>query len=430
MIGISRYPAKEEWNELLERTSVSTGSLTDTVERVFSRVKTHKDEAVKAYEQQFDQVKLACLQVQDQEFDEAEGLVPPRLKEAIAVAADNIRTFHQSQIHEESPVETMPGVVCWRKNVPIEKVGLYIPGGSAPLFSTVLMLGIPAVLAGCPHIILCTPPNKDGKVHPAVLYAAQHIGLREIYKAGGVQAIAAMTYGTETIPAVYKIFGPGNQYVMAAKSYAFQRGVAIDMPAGPSEVLVMADDSSNPAFVAADLLAQAEHGPDSQAILVTDSEQVLQDVYNQLALQIEELPRKELAAKSLRNSFLVLLESLQDMMLFSNTYAPEHLIISTKNPEQVASQVVNAGSVFLGHYSPESAGDYASGTNHSLPTSGFARSYGGVSLDSFIRKITFQNLTSGGFAALGPHIQEMANAEGLFAHMNAATLRLNNLNHV
>lgn len=430
MIEISRYPSREKWGELMERSSISTGSLADTVERVFSRVKNHRDEAVKAYEQQFDQVKLSQLQVTDQELDEASDHVSAELKVAIEVATRNIRAFHESQKHLEETVETMPGVFCWRKIIPIEKVGLYIPGGTAPLFSTVLMLGIPAVLAGCSRIILCSPPNKEGKIHPAILYAAQYIGLREIYKAGGVQAIAAMTYGTESIPSVYKIFGPGNQFVMAAKSYTLNLGISIDMPSGPSEVLVIADESCNPSFVAADLLAQAEHGPDSQSILVTDSEAVLEEVHAQLAIQIEVLPRKELAEKSLRNSYLVLLESASDMIQFSNAYAPEHLIIATRDPEVLASEVINAGSVFIGHYSPESAGDYASGTNHSLPTSGYARSYSGVSLDSFVKKVTFQKLSPKGFEQLGPYIEVMAETEGLFAHKNATTLRLNNLNHV
>lgn len=418
------YPDKSQWADILKRPVMNTESLFDTVRTVIGRVKAEGDRAVLDYEEQFDKVRLQALAVSAAELDEAEALISPELKDAIRLAKANIETFHAAQRFEGRKVETQPGVTCWQKAVPIEKVGLYIPGGTAPLFSTVLMLAVPAKIAGCGEIVLCTPPGRDGKVHPAVLFAARVAGVDRIFKAGGIQAIAAMAYGTESVPRVYKIFGPGNQYVTAAKQLVSLRDVAIDMPAGPSEVEVLADATANPAFVAADLLSQAEHGVDSQAVLVTTSEALQQAVKAEVERQLALLPRKEIAARSLENSKLILVRDMDEALALTNAYAPEHLIVETADYLSVAARVVNAGSVFLGSLSPESAGDYASGTNHTLPTNGYARAYSGVSLDSFIRKITFQEITPEGIRRIGPAIETMAANEHLDAHKNAVTLRL------
>lgn len=417
-------PDKSQWATLLKRPTLDTESLFDTVKAIIERVKTEGDRAVLDYEVQFDKVSLNSLSVSAQEMDEAEALVSDELKAAIRLSAQNIETFHAAQRFNGAKVETQPGVTCWQKAVAIEKVGLYIPGGTAPLFSTVLMLALPARIAGCREIVLCTPPARDGKVHPAVLYAARVAGVSRIFKAGGVQAIAAMAYGTESVPKVYKIFGPGNQYVTAAKQLVSLRDVAIDMPAGPSEVEVLADESANPTFVAADLLSQAEHGVDSQALLITTSATLQQAVKAEVERQLALLPRKEIAEKSLANSKLIVVSSMDEALEMTNQYAPEHLIIETTNPEEEAARVVNAGSVFLGSYSPESAGDYASGTNHTLPTNGYAKAYSGVSLDSFIRKITFQQLTLEGIQRIGPAIEIMAANEHLDAHKQAVAVRI------
>lgn len=417
-------PDKDQWANLLKRPTLDTESLFDTVKAIIERVKTEGDRAVLDYEVQFDKVSLSSLSVSAQEMDEAEALVSDELKAAIRLSAQNIETFHAAQRFNGAKVETQPGVTCWQKAVAIEKVGLYIPGGTAPLFSTVLMLALPARIAGCREIVLCTPPARDGKVHPAVLYAARVAGVSRIFKAGGVQAIAAMAYGTESVPKVYKIFGPGNQYVTAAKQLVSLRDVAIDMPAGPSEVEVLADESANPTFVAADLLSQAEHGVDSQALLITTSAALQQAVKAEVERQLALLPRKEIAEKSLANSKLIVVSSMDEALEMTNQYAPEHLIIETTNPEEEAAHVVNAGSVFLGSYSPESAGDYASGTNHTLPTNGYAKAYSGVSLDSFIRKITFQQLTLEGIQRIGPAIEIMAANEHLDAHKQAVAVRI------
>ncbi len=422
------YPAKAEWATLLQRPVLEMEQLFDTVRAVIADVRSNGDKAVIAMEEKFDKVSLSSLAVTEDEIVEAESLVDDDLKEAIALAKHNIETFHKSQVTGVDKIETTPGVNCWRKSVAIQKVGLYIPGGMAPLFSTVLMLAIPARIAGCNEIVLCTPPSKDGKVNPAILYAAKVAGVHRIFKAGGIQAIAAMAYGTESVPKVYKIFGPGNQYVMAAKQLVGMRDVAIDMPAGPSEVEVIADETTNPVFAAADLLSQAEHGVDSQVVLVTTSASMLEKIAKEVERQLEALPRKEIAARSLANSKLVLVHDRNEAIELSNVYAPEHLIIETKDYLEVADNVVNAGSVFLGSYSPESAGDYASGTNHTLPTNGYATAYSGVSLDSFIRKITFQELTPAGITAIGPAIEVMASNEQLDGHKNAVTVRLKELN--
>jgi histidinol dehydrogenase len=397
------------------------------VQDVLDAVKKEGDKAVAAYTQKFDGVTMDHAIVSEAAINEAVLDLAPALKEAIQLAAKNIRCFHEAQVNGPVSIETMPGVSCWRKSVGIDKVGLYIPGGSAPLFSTVLMLGIPAVIAGCKEIILCTPPSKDGSVHPAILYAASVVGIKRIYKIGGVQAIAAMAYGTETVPQVYKIFGPGNQYVTAAKQLVQESGVAIDMPAGPSEVCVLADESCNPAFVASDLLSQAEHGPDSQVLLVSTSRKVVDQINDALASQLAELPRKGIAQQALENSKAIVVDSMEYAIFIVNSYAAEHLIIACKNDEAVAEQITNAGSVFLGNYSPESVGDYASGTNHTLPTSGYARAYSGVSVDSFVKKITYQKLTPAGLQAIGAAVETMAAAEGLEAHKNAITIRLQTL---
>ena len=423
------YPDRSEWSGLLTRPSFARESLMDTVKRIMDNVKANGDEALSRYTLQFDKASLSGFRVTDQEFVSAPDMCSPELLEAIGIAAGNIRKFHSVQLHNDVPVDTMPGVKCWRETRPIEKVGLYIPGGSAPLFSSVLMLGIPAIIAGCKQIVLCTPPDSKGNIHPAIIAAAKHIGINEIYKVGGIQAIAAMTYGTETVPAVYKILGPGNQYVTAAKQYASTFGVAIDMPAGPSEVLIMADNTCNPAFVASDLLSQAEHGPDSQVILLTCDTTLPGKVEKEINIQLESLSRKDLAKQSLTHSRIIVLENTCDMVEMSNMYAPEHLIIAMDSANSLVKNIVNAGSVFLGHYSPESAGDYASGTNHALPTSGYAKAYSGVSVDSFIKKITFQNITRNGFELIGPCIETMASAELLEAHKYAATIRLKDKNN-
>lgn len=418
------YPDKAQWADLLKRPVMNTEDLFDTVRSVINRVKAEGDRAVLAYEEQFDKVQLASLAVSEEEWAEADSLIDEELKQAIRLAKQNIETFHAAQRFEGKKVTTSAGVTCWQKAVPIEKVGLYIPGGTAPLFSTVLMLAVPAKIAGCGEIVLCTPPGRDGKVHPAVLFAAKVAGVSRIFKAGGIQAIASMAYGTESVPRVYKIFGPGNQYVTAAKQLVSLRDVAIDMPAGPSEVEVLADETANPAFVAADLLSQAEHGVDSQAMLITTSESLQQAVKAEVERQLDLLPRKEIASKSLANSKLIVVRSLDEAIELTNAYAPEHLIIETADYLSVAERVVNAGSVFLGHLSPESAGDYASGTNHTLPTNGYAKAYSGVSLDSFIRKITFQEIQPEGIRHIGPAIEVMAANEHLDAHKNAITVRL------
>ena len=421
------YPDKAVWKEMLRRPTLNMAALAEKVGVILKNVETNGDKAVTEYEEQFDHVKLESLTVTPEELKEAEAQVPIELKVAILLAQRNIYTFHKKQKFEGKKVETMEGVTCWQKAVGIEKVGLYIPGGTAPLFSTVLMLAVPAKIAGCKEIVLCTPPDKEGKIHPAILYAAQVAGVSKIFKAGGVQAIGAMAYGTESVPKVYKIFGPGNQYVMAAKQQVSLHDVAIDMPAGPSEVEVIADETANPAFVAADLLSQAEHGVDSQVVLVTTSEKLLEEVEYEVQHQLSRLPRWEIAEKSLANSKLILVKDMDEAIGLTNEYAPEHLIIETKDYMELAEKVVNAGSVFLGAYTPESAGDYASGTNHTLPTNGYAKAYSGVSLDSFIRKITFQEINREGIQNIGPAIEVMAANEHLDAHKNAVSVRLNSL---
>ena len=421
------YPHKSEWAELLRRPTQDVSTLFEKVGTILKDVKANGDKAVLEYAEKFDHVKLESLAVTEAEMKEAEAQVPIELKVAILLAQRNIYTFHKKQKFEGKKVETMEGVTCWQKAVGIEKVGLYVPGGTAPLFSTVLMLAVPAKIAGCKEIVLCTPPNKEGKVNPAILYAAQVAGVSKIFKAGGVQAIGAMAYGTESVPKVYKIFGPGNQYVMAAKQMVAMHDVAIDMPAGPSEVEVIADETANPKFVAADLLSQAEHGLDSQVVLVTTSEKLLEEVEYEVQHQLARLPRWQIAEKSLVNSKLVLVKDMEEAIELTNEYAPEHLIIETKDYMELAEKVVNAGSVFLGSYTPESAGDYASGTNHTLPTNGYAKAYSGVSLDSFIRKITFQEINREGIQNIGPAIEVMAAHEQLDAHKNAVTVRLNSL---
>ena len=419
-----KYPDRSQWDEILKRPVLNTESLFDTVRDIINRVRVGGDRTVMEYEAMFDKAELTSLAVTLEEIEEAEKEVPIELKAAIYLAKRNIEAFHAAQRFEGKKVDTMEGVTCWQKAVAIEKVGLYIPGGTAPLFSTVLMLAIPAKIAGCKEIVLCTPPDKNGKVHPAILFAAHLAGVSKIFKAGGVQAIASMAYGTESIPKVYKIFGPGNQYVTAAKQLVSLRDVAIDMPAGPSEVEVLADESANPVFVAADLLSQAEHGVDSQAVLITTSEKLQTEVVYEVERQLGYLNRRDIAEKSLANSKLILVKDMDEALELTNAYAPEHLIIETKNYMEVSGRIINAGSVFLGAFSPESAGDYASGTNHTLPTNGYAKAYSGVSLDSFIRKITFQEILPDGMAAIGPAIEVMAANEHLDAHKNAVTVRL------
>lgn len=424
---VIKYPAKEEWSEIVKRPHLDVSQLNATVQGVLDDVKNHGDEAVKRYEEKFDHAHLDSLAVTEAEIEEAEKTVSQKLKDALHLAHHNIAEFHHSQKFDGVKVETCPGVTCWQKSVAIEKVGLYIPGGTAPLFSTVLMLATPAKIAGCKEIVLCTPPNKEGKVNPAILMAAKIAGVSKIFKAGGVQAIGAMAYGTESVPKVYKIFGPGNQFVMAAKQQVSLHDVAIDMPAGPSEVCLIADETANPVFAAADLLSQAEHGFDSQVFFITTSEKVLDDVKNEVEVQLERLPRKEMAQTSLDNSKFILVKTEEEAIDLCNTYAPEHLIIATANYEQLAEKVVNAGSVFLGNYACESAGDYASGTNHTLPTHGYALAYNGVNLDSYNRKITFQYLTEEGIRNIGNAVVTMAENEQLEAHANAMRLRVNSL---
>lgn len=424
---IYRFPTEEQVREIITRPTKDAKDLTATVSAVLARIKSEGDAAVLDYERLFDKVELKALAVTDEEFADAEALVSAELKAALQLAHDNIARFHEAQRYSGINVETSPGVRCWQKSVPIERVGLYIPGGTAPLFSTVLMLATPARIAGCSEIALCTPPQKDGSVHPAILMAARIAGVSKVFKAGGVQAIGALAYGTESVPKVFKIFGPGNQYVQCAKQLVSLADVAIDMPAGPSEVEVIADETANPAFVAADLLSQAEHGTDSQVLLVTTSESMIAAVEAEVNKQLAALPRKEIAAASLANSRLVLVGSSAEALALSNRYAPEHLIIETADAESLAAKVVNAGSVFIGHLTPESAGDYASGTNHTLPTNGYATAYSGVNLDAFCRKITYQKITPEGLQSIGRAVELMAAAEQLDAHKNAMTLRLQSL---
>lgn len=422
-------PPRDTWTEILKRPVFEVSDLFGKVQSILNEIKMNGDEALQKFTLQFDGVKLDSFLVTEEELNEAEQLIDEELKSAINLASTNIQAFHSAQIIQTKKIETTPGVICWQKSVAIEKVGLYIPGGSAPLFSTVLMLVIPAQIAGCKKIVLCSPPNKEGKIHPAILYAAKFSGVTQIYKLGGVQAIGAMAYGTETVQKIYKIFGPGNQYVTAAKQLVSINDVAIDMPAGPSEVMVIADETSDAAFVASDLLSQAEHGADSQVVLITNSLEMVENVLTEIELQIKNLPRGKTAAKALENSILIVMENHEDQIELINEYAPEHLIISTKNYSDYIDKIVNAGSVFLGENTPESAGDYASGTNHTLPTNGWARSYSGVNLDSFLKKITFQEISIEGLKNIGQAIEIMAAAEELEAHKNAVTLRLKKLNY-
>lgn len=426
-MNIIKYPAREEWASIVERPHLDVTELNQTVANVLADIRQRGDEAVKGYELKFDHVDLDSLAVSDDEMADAESKISKQLREAIELAHENIQKFHESQRFRSKKVETQPGVVCWQKSVAIEKVGLYIPGGTAPLFSTVLMLATPAKIAGCKEIVLCTPPDRQGCVNPAILVAARVAGVNRIFKIGGVQAIGAMAYGTESVPKVYKIFGPGNQYVMAAKQQVSLHDVAIDMPAGPSEVCVVADDMASPEFVAADLLSQAEHGVDSQVVLITTSHKLIDDVQQEVDRQLDRLPRKEIAQRALENSLIILVRDLKEAMELSNAYAPEHLVLQTTNYEEMAERVVNAGSVFLGQYACESAGDYASGTNHTLPTHGYATAYNGVNLDSYCRKVTFQHLTEEGVRSIGRAVELMAEAEQLDAHKNAMTVRINSL---
>ncbi len=428
MIQVYNQPEQKNWASLLARPSFDAQELLPRVQAIIEDVRLSGDAAVLQYTNDFDKVQLKSIELNEDIKANAETKLSASLKAAIQLAKGNIEKFHQAQLQKMERIETMPGVWCWRKSVGIETVGIYIPGGTAPLFSTVLMLGIPAKIAGCKKIILCTPPNdNEGNIHPAIIYAATLVGVTHIYTIGGVQAIAAMAYGTDTIPKVNKIFGPGNQYVTAAKQLVQQAGVAIDMPAGPSEVCVWADDAAIPSFVAADLLSQAEHGADSQVLLVASNEKVVENVQAELAIQLEQLSRKELASKALANSKAIILNNIADALLLVNQYAPEHLILSIENAEIIAEKVTNAGSVFIGNYSPESVGDYASGTNHTLPTNGYAHAYSGVSVDSFVKKITFQQLTERGLINIGQAVMEMANAESLDAHGNAVAVRLNDI---
>lgn len=424
---IIKYPQREQWAALVKRPNLDVSALFDTVNTVLSEIKANGDQAVKFYEEKFDKVKLNTLLVTADEIETAVSVVSEELKQAILTAHANISKFHSAQKFTGHKIETTAGVFCWQKAVAIEKVGLYIPGGTAPLFSTVLMLAVPAQIAGCKEIVLCTPPDKNGNVHPAILFAAKTAGVHKIFKAGGIQAIAAMAYGTESVPKVYKIFGPGNQYVTAAKQLVSLREVAIDMPAGPSEVQVIADETANPDFIAADFLSQAEHGVDSQSILVTTDDALIARVEVAINKQLNELPRKEITAKALVHSRIILLKDMNEVIDFTNLYAPEHLIIQARDYSVLAEKVENAGSVFLGAFTPESAGDYASGTNHTLPTNGYARAYSGVNLDSFIKKITFQEISADGIRNLGDTIRIMAENEELEAHRNAVTVRLNTL---
>lgn len=421
---ISNYPTKNTWSELVKRPAIKREQLSELIVNIFDEVEKNRDQALIDFNKKFDQAQVEKINVSDKEIDNAASLISDELKNAIQIAKENITKFHASQILEIEKIETTKGVICWRENRAIEKVGIYIPGGTAPLFSTVLMLAIPAKLAGCNEIILCTPPDKNGNINPAILYTAKLCGITKIFKTGGAQAIAAMTFGTESIPNVYKIFGPGNQFVVAAKEYSQRFGVSIDMPAGPSEVLVIADENAVPEFCAADLLSQAEHGNDSQVIFISTDVKIFNQTITETEKQVKELPRNEFAEKSLENSHFILLKTIDEALEFSNQYAPEHLILAVENFENYIDKIQNAGSVFLGNYSCESAGDYASGTNHTLPTNGFAKNYSGVSLDSFVKKITFQNLSKEGLQNLGKTIEIMAEAEGLFAHKNAVSIRL------
>jgi histidinol dehydrogenase len=428
MIRIYQEPLIGQWNDIIARPSLEASNLIPVVQSVIEKVKIEGDKALINFTKQFDKVNLSGITLQKSFIQKAEEALPASLKAAIQNAKLNIEKFHQTQVQKVERVETMSGVWCWRKSVAIESVGIYIPGGTAPLFSTVLMLAIPAKLAGCKNIVLCTPPmNDEGEIHPAIIYAASLVGVEQIYTVGGVQAIAAMAYGTETIPKVHKIFGPGNQYVTAAKQLIQQAGIAIDMPAGPSEVCVWADETADPDFVAADLLSQAEHGADSQVLLITSTIEIANAINDALEKQLKLLPRKELASKALENSKAIVLANKETAMALINEYAPEHLILSIEGAEIMAEKVVNAGSVFIGNYSPESVGDYASGTNHTLPTNGFAKAYSGVSMDSFVKKITFQQLTERGLTNIGQTVTEMASAEGLMAHANAVSIRLQSI---
>jgi histidinol dehydrogenase len=417
------YPSRQEWPALCERPQIELDFLEGSVKNVLNRVRTSGDAALRELTVQFDKVSIDKIQVTQQEIDLAIATIPASLKTAILAAAKNIEVFHAAQKRSADKIETMPGVTCWRKATPIQKVGIYIPGGTAPLFSTVLMLAVPARIAGCEEIVLCTPPGKDGNINPAILFAAHHTGVKMIYKVGGAQAIAAMAFGTETIPAVSKIFGPGNQYVTKAKQLISQEGIAIDMPAGPSEVLIIADEIADPAFIAADLLSQAEHGVDSQVVLVTTAEDLIEPILSQIEKQLEILPRKDLAQQALKNSLVITFKAQNELIDFVNEFAPEHLIINTNDCSQLVDRIVNAGSIFLGPYSPEAAGDYASGTNHTLPTNGYAKAFGGVSLESFSKYVTVQHITKAGLALLGPIVEEMAEAEQLIGHANAMKIR-------
>ena len=417
-------PKKEQWSEILERPTQTFDQIESTVAGIFKEVSLNGDAAVRKYVKQFDKADLSSLTVSKSDMDAAEDQLSKALKSAIKLAKANIEVFHSAQKTEVKKVETTKGVTCWQEKRPIEKVGLYIPGGSAPLFSTILMLAVPAKIAGCKELVMCTPSDKEGNIHPAILFTAQLCGIEKIYRIGGIQAIAAMTFGTETVPKVYKLFGPGNQFVTVAKQMALKHGVGIDLPAGPSELLVYADASSNAKFMAADLLSQAEHGADSQVILVSRSMDVLNEIEKEISLQLPKLPRKDIASRSIENSKLIYCESEKLAIDLINTYAPEHLVISTSNRNDVLPKIINAGSVFIGNYTPESAGDYASGTNHTLPTNGFARNFSGVNLDSFQKAISFQEISTQGLANIGSAIEEMADAEGLFAHKNAVSMRL------
>jgi len=424
---IVEYPNQIELQKVLERPAFEVNNLEKTVQNIIKRVKTEGDQALKELCRQFDKVEIESLKVSSETINDSEQFISNELKRAMQLAAENIAKFHKAQIPKETTIETTKGVTCRQKPVPIQKAGLYIPGGSAPLISTVLMLAIPARLAGCKEIVLCTPPTKDGSINPAILYAAEISGVTELFACGGAQAIAAMAYGTESIPKVDKIFGPGNQYVTMAKQIIASQGIAIDMPAGPSEVMILADETANPEYIAADLLSQAEHGPDSQVILVTNSNNIANRTFFFVNNQLETLPRKDIAEQSLKSGVILIVKNEQEMIKISNQYAPEHLIISTQNSDSVAEQVTQAGSVFLGNYTPESLGDYASGTNHTLPTNGFARSYSGLNMDAFFNKITFQRATKRGLEIIGPEVEQIADAEQLTAHKNAVSIRLKNI---
>jgi len=427
-MNIYKYPDRNNWSELIKRPIIKREQLTEIITDIFKNVERNGDQALIEFNKKFDNAEVKNIKVSDEEIESSTNLISAELKLAIQQAKDNITKFHASQIPEIDKIETTKGVICWRETRAIEKIGIYVPGGTAPLFSTVLMLAIPAKLAGCDEIILCTPTDKNGNINPAILYTAKLCGITEIFKIGGAQAIAAMTLGTESIPNVYKIFGPGNQFVVAAKEYCQSFGVAIDMPAGPSEVLVIADEQGIPAFCAADLLSQAEHGSDSQVVFIATDEKIFNQTIEETEKQLIKLPRNEFAKESLRNSYFILLETIEEAIKLSNLYAPEHLILAINDFEKYIPKILNAGSVFLGNYSCESAGDYASGTNHTLPTNGFAKNYSGVSLDSFVKKITFQNLSKKGLQNLGKTIEIMAEAEGLYAHKNAVSIRLNQEN--